>query len=103
MAVKVQTREVSVKEWVYDFVTAPLFQTVAESVFPSADLKETFGFLLDARIPDVNIQILVGALEFFHANADGGAGLQIKAGLETNAAGTAIEHLGVIALCLIKI
>ena len=45
----------------------------------------------------------VGALEVFHANADGGAGLQIKAGLETNAAGTAIEHLGVIALCLIKI
>ena len=45
----------------------------------------------------------VGALEFFHANADGGAGLQIKAGLKTNAAGTAIQHLSVIAFGLINI
>ena len=45
----------------------------------------------------------VGALEVFHANADGDAGLQIKAGLETNAVGTAIQHLCVIAFCLIKI
>jgi len=34
-----------------------------------------------------------GALEFLHANPDGGSGLQKMIGLKTHAAGTAIQHL----------
>lgn len=49
------------------------------------------------------ILLRAGALEFFHANANGCSGLQIKVGLKTHAAGTAIQYHCVITVCLIKI
>jgi hypothetical protein len=44
-----------------------------------------------------------GALEFFHTNTNGCSGMQKTVGLKTHAAGTTIEYLRVITVCLIKI